>query len=162
MAIHEYDPSYQMHTHIAAVVKDIKKTAEKWSVALANLGLHPWRIFPSQKGGPDHAGRPCKMNVGNPTLINVGLTEIDALNGLQIELIEPVEGESVWSKDYDKRGPSWQHLEIAAEPEDLQTLFETFEKAGGKLTFDLEFSDGRHAFYFEFAGGISFCVAPPH
>ena len=162
MAIRGYDPSYQMHTHIAAVIKDVNKTAEKWSAALKNLGIKPWRIFPSQKGGPDHAGRPCKMNVGEPTLINVALTEIDALNGLQIELIEPLEGESIWSRDHDKRGASWQHLEIAVAPEDLQTMFDSMEEAGGKLTFDLEFSDGRRAFYFEFAGGISFCVAPPH
>lgn len=163
MAIyHAFEPTYQMNTHIAAVVKDIEKSCNKWSTALKHLGIHTWRVFPSQKGGPDHAGRPCKMNIGDPTLINVGITEIEALNGLQIELIEPLEGESVWSRDYDKRGGSWQHLEIAAAPEDLQTLYDSFIAAGGVNTFDLEFADGRHAWYFEFDGGISFCIAPPH
>lgn len=163
MAIYKgYEPTYQMRTHIAAVVKDTEKVAEKWAIALRHLGIGTWRIFPSQKGGPDHAGRPCRMNIGDTTLINVGMAEIDALNGLQIELIEPLEGESIWSRDWEKRGAAWQHLEIAVHKNDLQTMYEAMKESGARETFDLEFSDGRHAWYFEFCDGISICIAPPH
>lgn len=156
------NPNPRLLTHFAAVVENLEETAELWTKALEPLGIHPWRIFDSRKGGEDHAGNLCKMHIGETTLIKVGITELDALNGLSIELIEPLEGDSIWSRFLEEHGNCWQHVEFVQPWEECKVIIDSFEKAGAKKTFDLEFPDGRHAVYFELPGGIPFCIAPPH
>lgn len=84
--------------HIGTVVKDIEKTAEYYS---ATFGVGPFAIRESFMENVLLRGRPV-----SPT-IKVGSAKF---GGTELELIQPVEGESVYAEFLSSNGEGLHHI----------------------------------------------------
>ena len=77
--------------HICVVVKDLDKTTEFLS---SLFGLGPWHTQEVSEKGED-------LLVGEPYKVKVTWTE---LGPTLLELIQPIEGKSVWSEFIETKG----------------------------------------------------------
>ncbi len=84
--------------HIGTVVKDIEKAAEYYS---ATFGIGPFTIRESFMENVLLRGRPV-----SPT-IKVGSAK---MGSIEIELLEPVEGESVYAEFLSSQGEGLHHV----------------------------------------------------
>ena len=121
---------------VALVVKNLQKTMESyWNI----LGIGPWELFnvePPLLSKPTYHGKPgqFKMKVARTM---VGTTEM--------EVIEPVSGENIFSDFLARYGEGLQHLQFVADNADEITQIMT--KEGFPLLMGGHFSDAIFAFY---------------
>lgn len=92
--------------HIAIVVHDARKVARAWE---ATLGIGPW-VF-QERGGTSPSGQKIRV------LIAYAYTE----NGVEFELIEPVEGKIFHSEYLDNVGEGLHHIAYAVDDVDGDT-----------------------------------------
>jgi hypothetical protein len=110
---------------ICVIVPDLDKAVENY---WKTFGIGPWSFYtygkPLVKRMTRH-GRPCeyKMRVA---LTNVG--------PMRIELIEPLEGDTVYSEFVETHGYGVHHVGVLTE--DMTTALRQAEKAGLEMTQD--------------------------
>ena len=86
--------------HISFVVKDIEKVKEYWS---STFGVGPWRILELE-------GTPASRKNGKPMgdyKCKIAFAEIGQVS---VELIEPVEGDTIWKEFLDSKGEGIHHI----------------------------------------------------
>ncbi len=83
--------------HIGVVVKDADKTAEFLSSV---WGIGPWRSM-------DYAPHKEDMIVGEPFALKAVFTK---LGPTILELLQPVEGKSVWAEALETNGEGIHHM----------------------------------------------------
>jgi catechol 2,3-dioxygenase-like lactoylglutathione lyase family enzyme len=113
-------------SHVSVVVKDLQKSMERyWSI----LGIGPWKIFPTfeppflkdtkiRGEEKKHSMKIAQVNVGKVVL----------------ELIQPLEGESVYKEFLRERGEGLHHIAFH-EPGDEDAILKEFEEMGIKVLY---------------------------
>ena len=105
------DAKWKKFDHVSLAVTDAEKVIETWSEV---LGIGPWTSV--DLSGTDAKGRPWKAREYRAQI-----------GGVDIELIEPVEGRIVQSRFLDTVGPGLHHVSFTVEDVD-QTLTELLDK----------------------------------
>jgi methylmalonyl-CoA/ethylmalonyl-CoA epimerase len=82
--------------HIGVVVKDVEKTAEFLS---STLGIGPWRISRNLSFKKMFVGQPYSLHTAHANLGSV-----------ELELLQPLEEESLWGQFLKTRGEGLQHI----------------------------------------------------
>ncbi len=112
-------------SHVALVVKDIEKTAEYYT---STLGIGPLEAQEVALDGVIFHGRPVK------TRFKVA----SARSGqVEIEMIQPVEGDSPYAEFLNSKGEGLHHL--AFDVDDLDSIAAEWAKEGIKPFFSQEF-----------------------
>lgn len=122
-------------TQIGIVVKNLQKAMENY---WKTLGIGPWRIFTFQPPAfeePMIRGKPMNYSM------KIALAQIGSL---QIELIEPLEGSSIYKEFLRQRGEGLHHMQ--SRPKDLNETLESFKKSGVNVLMSGKFGEG--AFYY--------------
>lgn len=121
--------------HIGIVVKDARKVAKAWE---SLLGIGPWAFV--ERGDTDSSGQTVRA------LLAFAYTE----NGVELELIQPVEGRIYHSDFLDNVGEGVHHLAYAVEDVDGET--EKLVAQGAEVVL---FQPGVHSYLkFEGDGGV--------
>jgi hypothetical protein len=79
------------------VVKDVDKTVK---VLSSTWGLGPWEIL-------EYAPSDNELKTGEPYRIKLAFT---SLGSARLELIQPLEGKSIWSEFLETKGEGIQHI----------------------------------------------------
>jgi 4-hydroxyphenylpyruvate dioxygenase-like putative hemolysin len=122
-------------TQIGIVVKNLQKAMENY---WETLGIGPWRIFTYQPPAfkePTIRGKPMNYSM------KIALAQIGSL---QIELIEPLEGPSIYKEFLRQRGEGVHHIQ--SRPKDLSETLGSFKKSGVNVLMSGKFGEG--AFYY--------------
>ena len=86
--------------HISFVVKDLDKVIAYWA---STFGVGPWRIVELE-------GSPTAQKQGNPIGPHKCKVAFAELGQVPVELIEPMEGETVWKDFLDAKGEGIHHI----------------------------------------------------
>jgi len=137
-------------TQIAFVVEDLEDGMDRFG---GLLGVKPWEIYrfePPRLTDQTYRGEPHEYSMA------LALTEVD---GTMIELIEPLEGESIYTEHLDEHGEGLHHIACFAF-DDLEAVIDEFERAGMGIlqsgTFGPEDTDeGVEFFYFDTAAELN-------
>jgi len=122
-------------TQVGIVVRDLQRAMENY---WKTLGIGPWRIFtyqPPTLKEPMIRGKPVNYSM------KIALAQIGSL---QIELIEPLEGPSIYKEFLRQRGEGLHHIQ--SRPKDLNETLESFKKSGVNILMSGKFGEG--AFYY--------------
>jgi methylmalonyl-CoA/ethylmalonyl-CoA epimerase len=151
------EPILKLHSinQIGMVVRDLDKSMEAyWRV----FGVGPWRVYtfgPQTADKMTYRGKPANYH------IRIGQASI---GGISLELIQPLDGDTVHKDFLDEHGEGVQHLNFR-----LQGLDEAMEKMSSAGFELIQYSngtgaslDGAHA-YFDTAQelGIVFELSQP-
>lgn len=131
-------------TQIAFVVEDLEDGMDRFG---GLLGVKPWEVYrfePPRLTDRTYRGDPHEYSMA------LALTEVA---GTMIELIEPLEGESIYTEHLDEHGEGLHHIACFAF-DDLEAVIDEFERAGMGIlqsgTFGPEDTDeGVEFFYFD-------------
>jgi hypothetical protein len=123
---------------VAIMVNDAQKVAENyWKI----LGIGPWDIFTLEGDtvfGETYRGKPTYYGY------KVGLCQC---GGLQIELIQPTAGDSMYSDFIKEHGEGLQHVQYLANTiDEAKRHVELFTEQGCPLLMDGYFGDGYWAY----------------
>jgi hypothetical protein len=105
---------------ISAVVKDIDKTTEFLS---GSVGLGSWEIF-------EFSPQKDELMVGEPFKLKVAWANVG--NPLVYELIQPLEGRSVWSQFFETKGEGL-HLLAYSVPSTWGEIVEKLQAQGATM-----------------------------
>ncbi|MBA7507869.1 hypothetical protein ES706_06598 [subsurface metagenome] len=126
--------------HIGVVVKDVDKTIKFLS---SMCGLGPWTTF-------DYTAHKEDMIVGEPFALKITFTK---LGPTVLELLEPVEGRSVWAQFIETNGEGIHH--IAFSVSNWDEMVSKLQERGGKMLVCALSSEGKRWCYFDTKpGGI--------
>lgn len=106
-------------TQVAIVVKDIEKARNSWA---KTLGITP----PEVSIAEGHQSRPTLYN-GKPSDAKAKLAFI-SMENLQIELIEPMGGNSTWQEFLDNNGEGIHHIAFLVK--DINGMEKKFKMQG--------------------------------
>ena len=109
------DAKYKKFDHVSIAVKDAAKVIETWTDV---LGIGPWSSH--DLSGTDAKGRPWKAKEYRAQVA-----------GVDIELIEPIEGRIVQSRFLDEFGPGLHHVSFTVE--DVEETLAELEDKGAEL-----------------------------
>lgn len=84
-------------SHVGIVVKDLKEASEHYT---SMWGLGPWTFL-------DNNPTKAQMLVGEPFKLSVCMAQ---WGPVVVELLQPIEGKSVWSDFLDTRGEGLHHI----------------------------------------------------
>ncbi len=101
---------------IGIITKDVEETAKKLEEF---FGIGPFRIIEPKYENKMYRGKPEDFK------LKIGLAEIGPI---QIELMQPLGGKSIYQEFIEKRGYGLHH--IALEVDDMKEKVEEFEKMG--------------------------------
>jgi methylmalonyl-CoA epimerase len=104
---------------VALVVKDINKASKSWAEA---LGVD----VPEVSVAESHPSRPTRYH-GQPTDAKAKLAFLD-MGNIQIEIIQPLGGNSTWQEFLDKKGEGIHH--IAFSVRNIDGVEKQFELQG--------------------------------
>lgn len=109
-------------SQVALVVRDLRASMKHfWE----ELGVGPWKIWTfDSRNLADMTlhGKPGEYS------FKVGVAYIGEIS---IELVQPLDGESIFKEFLDKRGEGIHHLKCSSE--NAEAIVETFKKNGGKV-----------------------------
>jgi methylmalonyl-CoA/ethylmalonyl-CoA epimerase len=137
-------------TQIAFVVEDLEDGMDRFG---GLLGVKPWEIYrfePPRLTDRTYRGDSHEYSMA------LALTEVA---GTMLELIEPLEGESIYTEHLEEHGEGLHHIACFAF-DDLEAVIEEFERAGmGVLqsgTFGpADTDEGVEFFYFDTAAELN-------
>ncbi len=125
--------------HICVVVKDLDKTTEFLS---SLFGLGPWH---TQEG----SAKKEDLLVGEPYKVKVTWTE---LGPTLLELIQPLEGKSVWSEFIETKGEGLHHISFRFSNWD--EVVSKVQEQGGKMVAGIvSGKSGRRVCYLDIGSG---------
>jgi len=130
-------------SQVGIVVNDIEKTAEYYS---STFGIGPFSIVDVNMDGAILRGNPVK------TTIKAGFAQSGPI---QIELIQPVEGDNIYTEFLQSKGEGLHHLGFQVD--DMQSLLAGFAERGIQPVFQRDF--GVMAFAYldtDRVGGVMF------
>lgn len=128
-------PFSRIH-HIGVVVRDIDKTIDY----LSSLGIGPFE--------PPHAEPPVteKLVRGKPVDYSLKMSNAK-MEGVNIELLQPVKGESVQKEFLESRGEGIQHIGFAVDDRDsLDSEVARLVKKGVKILSSIKRPGGGNAY----------------
>lgn len=143
----ETSRSSALPTHICIVVKDIEKTTQLLSSILGPLGLGPWEIVETTQGRD-------VVTVGEPFTIKLAVAKWEALGPVVLELIQPIEGNSVWAQFIEAKGEGLHHIAYGVSNFDEEVA--KLKKNGGKMTAAGVFRGKRWCYFDTEPGGTVF------
>ena len=126
--------------HLGVVVEDIDKTKEFLSRV---LGLGPWQVI-------DYAPTKDELFVGEPFRLRIAVA---GLASLVLELVQPMEGNSIWSEFLKSKGEGLHH--IAFTVPNLDEMVQKMEEAGSRVTASGSFKGKRWCYFETRPGGIT-------
>ncbi|MCK4791297.1 MAG: VOC family protein [Desulfobacteraceae bacterium] len=133
--------------HIGVVVKDIDKTVEFLS---STWGLGPWEIL-------EYAPSDDELEIGEPYRIKLAFA---SLGSARLELIQPLDGKSLWSEFLENKGEGIQHIAFMVSKWDEMVPRLKDESrnvvAGGIIS-----GEKRWRYYKTDTGGITFQLEEP-
>jgi hypothetical protein len=151
--------SFDKVSQVAFVVRDLRRSMRNlWE----DLGVGPWRIWnlnPTNMLEMTLRGRPANYS------ILVGMSKV---GDVQIELVQPLEGNSIFKEFLEKRGEGIHHLKYTVS--DPEQVLERLRKEGieilqsGKLgqgAFYYLDTESRLGFILELATGQALKLRPP-
>jgi methylmalonyl-CoA/ethylmalonyl-CoA epimerase len=126
---------------LGIVVRDVNKTIER----LQSYGFGP---FESRTLPPDRE----EWYRGKPFLLDVKIS-MAKLGDVQLELIQPTEGESLHKEFLDQKGEGIQHVMFAVD--DFEREVEALTKKGADVVLKARMPGGRTIAYLDLdAGGL--------
>jgi catechol 2,3-dioxygenase-like lactoylglutathione lyase family enzyme len=139
-------PSHNKLRHIGIVVRDIDKAVER----LESLGIGPFGpvSFPP---GAEGIFLGDKLLDAEPKMLNTKIGEVE------LELFEPVEGESPWKEFLDSRGEGIHH--IAFDVDDIDGMLAKLTEQGASITLTARMQGRLAAAYVDLGIG-GFIVEP--
>ena len=127
--------------HICIVVKDIEKTTEFLS---SILGCGPWEIIESTQGKD-------VVTIGEPFTIKLAVANWKALGPVILELIQPVEGRSIWAQFIETKGEGLHHIAYGASNFDEEVS--KLKEKGGRMIAGGVFEGKRWCYFDTEPGG---------
>lgn len=129
--------NYNKVVQVGILTNDIKKSREKWA-AFMNVDLPEIIVSADYElTQAEYRGAPCKAKIYQ--------TFFNTVNGVQIELIQPVdETPSIWFECLKENGEGLHHL--AYEVKDMAKVIEECEAKGMPLLQKGEYPGGRYAY----------------
>lgn len=131
-------------TQIAFVVEDLDDGMDRFG---ALLGVEPWEVYrfePPRLTDRTFRGEPHEYSMA------LAITEV---GDTMLELIEPLEGESIYTEHLDEHGEGLHHVGCFAF-DDVDAVIEEFEDAGMGVLQSGNF-DGVKYWYFDTADELN-------
>jgi hypothetical protein len=122
MADEKITPDDILIDQVGIVVKDLRKTIEKLNKL---LGVGPFKVIEWPIEGID----PQATYYGNPGSYRL-LLGFATVGSMNIELIEPLEGENIYSDHLESHGPGLHHIRVVVP--DFEERVMAWEQAGIK------------------------------
>ncbi len=110
---------------IALVVKDLEETVEQY---FTRFGIGPWHFYTYEKPFV-----PRMTRNGKPAEYRMRVA-LSYLGPMRIELIEQLEGDTVYQEFIDKHGYGIHHLGVLVD--DMDEALDRAEEAGYRMTMD--------------------------
>jgi len=129
-------PSGMRITQIAVVVGDLRKTMEAYHKV---LGWGPWGVYEHKPPILHHT----EVH-GKSVLYTMIGAEVHC-NPIDFEILQPVEGPSIYKEHLDRKGEGLHHVAVVAPSEDVNEALHNFKKNGievimsGRLGKDIRF-----------------------
>jgi methylmalonyl-CoA/ethylmalonyl-CoA epimerase len=114
-----HDPGMKVVTQVAIVCRDVEATSKRWA---AVLGVDPPQIRTSKPGQEVKVMFRGHASNGQAKLAFIKLGQV------QLELIQPVGGDTSWKQFLDKNGEGVQH--IAFQVADVDKSVKAFADSG--------------------------------
>lgn len=121
---------------VAIVVRDIEESARRWSEVLGQPTPQVITTAPGDEVEMTYRGKPTKAQAK---------LAFFSLGQVQLELIEPLGGESVWQEALDKNGESVQH--IAFWVEGMQRSADFLKQHGIPMVQRGDMGEGQYAYF---------------
>jgi len=113
-------PDLSSPSHFGLVVKDADKTA----ASLSSLGIGPWQSF-------EFAPAEETLTLGESKPFNLHIQWTKLPGDLVLEVIEPVDGESLWAKFLAATGGGLQH--VAFKVSNFSEVVSKLKEQGGSI-----------------------------
>ena len=128
--------------HIGVVVRDLNHS----TTVLSRLwGMGPWQFAKHETENIDSgAGKSLKL----------GLSFADLGSGLRIELVQPIEGQSIWSDYLDRKGEGLHHICLCIPTIKWDTTVLRLEENRHRLISSTIFQGKRSNYYDPGIGNI--------
>ena len=108
---------------ICAVVKDLEASMRKfWEL----MGIGPWDVYTFS---PDNVREYtlCGREVKEPFKFKLAVA---MLGDVQFELVEPVEGPTIYAEFLEEKGEGWHHVKEFVPDEEMAATLKGYEKRG--------------------------------
>jgi len=125
--------------HLGVVVEDLDKAKEFLSRV---LGLGPWQVI-------DFAPTKDELFIGEPFRLRIAVAE---LAPLALELVQPLEGKSIWSEFLKSKGEGLHH--IAFTVPNWDEMVQIMEQAGIRMAAGGTINGKRWCYFETSPGGI--------
>jgi catechol 2,3-dioxygenase-like lactoylglutathione lyase family enzyme len=125
--------------HLGVVVKDLDKAKGFLSRV---LGLGPWQVI-------DYAPTKDELFIGEPFRLRIAVAE---LVPLALELVQPLEGKSIWSEFLKSKGEGLHH--IAFTVPNWDEMVQKMEEAGSRMTAGGSINGKRWCYFETSPGGV--------
>lgn len=139
-----HDPGMKVVTQVAIVCRDIDAASKRWAAA---LGIDPPQVRTTRPGNEVKVlfrGRPSN---GRAKLAFIRLGQV------QLELIQPLGGDTSWQQFLDRNGEGVQH--IAFQVGDLDKTIKAFGDTGMPVLHQGRYDDDSGAYvYIDSAGAL--------
>jgi len=120
---------------IAIVVRDLRTSVKHY---WEELGVGPWNIWDL-----DHRTMSEMTLRGNPSSYSFRVA-MTTIGDVTIELVQPLQGDSIFKEFLDRRGEGLHHLKYKVE--DTNSVLNEFMKKGGRVLQSARIGDG--SFYY--------------
>ncbi len=125
--------------HLGVVVEDLDKAKEFLSRV---LGLGPWQAI-------DYAPTKDELFIGEPFRLRLAVTEMAPL---ALELIQPLEGKSIWNEFLKSKGEGLHH--IAFTVPNWDEMVQKMKEAGSRVAVGGTINGKRWCYFETNPGGI--------
>ena len=125
--------------HLGVVVKDLDKAKESLSRV---LGLGPWQVI-------DYAPTKGELIIGEPFRLRLAVA---GRAPLVLELVQPLEGKSIWSEFLERKGEGLHH--IAFTIPNWDEMVQVMEQAGGSMAVGGTINGKRWCYFETSPGGL--------
>jgi 4-hydroxyphenylpyruvate dioxygenase-like putative hemolysin len=108
-------------TQVAVVAKDLRKTMEAYQKV---MGWGPWSVYEHKPPILHHTelrGKPVHFTM---------LRAEAHCNPIDFEIIQPLEGPSIYTEFLEQKGEGLQHLAVVAPSENVDLALQSFKKNG--------------------------------
>jgi methylmalonyl-CoA/ethylmalonyl-CoA epimerase len=135
---------------IGLVVRNLEETMEQYTKL---MGWGPWKVYTHES--PRHHSTRLR---GEEVVYTMRHAECD-VNGIGFELIEPLEGPSIYKEWLDEHGEGIQHIAVGVhDPEESQRFKDGFAKHGVTSMMDGRIDESIEYYYLDTQGPLKLIV----